>query len=156
MSTLKTTDVAVIGGGVIGCAAAYYLARKKLQVTLIEKRGIAAGTSGRCEGDVLVWDKMPGFDLDLAVLSQNLFAELTEELDYDIDWTRRGGLLAIENNEEMQAARTLCSRLSEAGLPVRILDQHEVHADEPHLAPDIVGGLETDCDGSLNPMALAC
>lgn len=155
MSTRKTADVAVIGGGVIGCAAAYYLARKKLQVILIEKKGIAAGTSGRCEGDVLVCDKMPGFDLNLAVLSQNLFAELIEELGYDIDWTRRGSLLAIENNEEMQAARTLCSRLAEAGLPVRILDQHEVHADEPHLAPDIVGGLETDCDGSLNPMALA-
>jgi glycine/D-amino acid oxidase-like deaminating enzyme len=155
MSMKKSTDVVVIGGGAVGSAVAYYLACKQLQVTLVEKKGIAAGTSGRCEGDVLVCDKRPGFDLQLATLSQNLFAELTAELDYDFGWTRKGSLLAIENEEEMQAAEILCAQLSAEGVPMRILDQSEVHADEAHLAPDIIGGLETDCDGSLNPMALA-
>jgi sarcosine oxidase subunit beta len=134
---------------------AYYLARRQLQITLIEKKGIASGTSGRCEGDVLVCDKRPGFDLQLTTLSQNLISELTAELDYDIGWTSKGSLLAIENEEELQAAESLCAQLTAAGVPVRILDQDAVHADEAHLAPDIIGGLETDCDGSLNPMALA-
>ncbi|MEJ2169340.1 MAG: FAD-dependent oxidoreductase [Desulfobacterales bacterium] len=155
-STKKSTDVAVIGGGVIGAAVAYFLAGSQLQVTLIEKRGIAAGTSGRCEGDVLVCDKMTGFDLQLAILSQNLFAQIAQELEYDIGWTQKGSLLAIENEVEMQAAKTLCEHLQAQGVQARILDQKEVHADEPYLAPDIVGGMETDCDGSLNPMALAC
>jgi glycine/D-amino acid oxidase-like deaminating enzyme len=155
MKSTKHTDITVIGGGVVGTAVAYFLARKKADVILVEKKGIASGTSGRCEGDVLLADKKPGFDIRLGKLSQALFPQIAEELNFDIGWTRKGSLLAIENEEEMAAAKILCSQLADEGLPVRILDQYEVHDDEPNLAADIVGGMETDCDGSLNPMALA-
>jgi sarcosine oxidase subunit beta len=155
MNTTKTADVVVIGGGVVGTAITYFLARKNIDAILVEKGAITAGTSGRCEGDVLVCDKTPGFDSRLTRLSQDLFPQIANELDDDIGWTQKGSLLAIENEAEMEAAKTLCSQLTAEGLPVRILDKYEVHEDEPYLAPDIVGGLETDCDGSLNPMALA-
>jgi sarcosine oxidase subunit beta len=155
MNTTKTADVVVIGGGVVGTAIAYFLVRNNMDVLLVEKGAITAGTSGRCEGDVLVCDKTPGFDSRLTRLSQDLFPEIANQLDYDIGWTQKGSLLAIENEAEMEAAKTLCSQMVDEGLPVRILDKYEVHEDEPYLAPDIVGGMETDCDGSLNPMALA-
>jgi len=155
MKTAKTADVVVIGGGVVGTAIAYFLVKNNIDVILVEKGAIAAGTSGRGEGDVLVCDKTPGFDSRLTRLSQDLFPEMANELDYDISWTQKGSLLAIENEEEMEVAKTFCAQLAAEGLPVRILDKYEVHEDEPYLAPDIVGGMETDCDGSLNPMALA-
>ncbi len=155
MKTAKTADVVVIGGGVVGTAIAYFLVKNNIDVILVEKGAIAAGTSGRGEGDVLVCDKTPGFDSRLTRLSQDLFPEMANELDYDINWTQKGSLLAIENEEEMEVAKTFCAQLAAEGLPVRILDKYEVHEDEPYLAPDIVGGMETDCDGSLNPMALA-
>jgi sarcosine oxidase subunit beta len=148
-------DVVVIGGGVIGTAIAYFLARTPMDVCLVEKKGIAAGTSGKCEGDVLVSDKNPGYDCRLTKLSQDLFPKIAQELDYDIKWKQTGSLLAIENDEEMEAAKIVCSQLAAEGLPVRILDQYEVHKDEPYLAPDVVGGMETACDGSLCPMSLA-
>ena len=151
----RTADVVVVGGGVVGTAIAYFLVRNHMDVILVEKGAITAGTSGRCEGDVLVCDKVPGFDSQLTKLSQDLFPKIANELDYDISWTQKGSLLAIENEAEMEQAKTFCSQLAAEGLPVRILDKYEVHEDEPYLAPDIVGGLETDCDGSLNPMALA-
>ncbi len=151
----RSADVVVIGGGVVGTAIAYFLVRNNMDVILVEKGAITAGTSGRCEGDVLVCDKMPGFDSRLNKFSQDLFPEIANELDYDISWTRKGSLLAIENEEELEKAKKFCSQLNAEGLPVRILDKYEIHEDEPHLAPDIVGGMETDCDGSLNPMALA-
>ena len=155
MKTAKNADVVVIGGGVVGTAIAYFLVRNNMDVILVEKGAITAGTSGRCEGDVLVCDKVPGFDSQLTKLSQDLFPEIADELDYDISWTRKGSLLAIENEEEMEEAKKFCSQLDAEGLPVRILDKYEVHEDEPYLSPDVVGGMETDCDGSLNPMALA-
>jgi len=102
MKTGKTADVVVIGGGVVGTAIAYFLVRNNMDVILVEKGAITAGTSGRCEGDVLVSDKMPGFDSRLTKLSQDLFPEIANELDYDISWTRKGSLLAIENEEEME------------------------------------------------------
>ncbi|MGD8880934.1 MAG: FAD-dependent oxidoreductase [Desulfobacterales bacterium] len=155
MNTTKTADVVVIGAGVVGTAIAYFLVRHNMDVILVEKGAITAGTSGKGEGDVLVSDKPPGFDSQLTKLSQDLFPEIANELDYDIGWTQRGSLLAIENEAEMEEAKKFCSQLDAEGLPVRILDKYEVHEDEPYLAPDIVGGMETDCDGSLNPMALA-
>jgi len=150
----KTADVVVIGGGVVGAAITYFLTRNNVEVVLVEKGAIASGTSGRCEGDVLICDKEPGFDSRLAKLSQNLFPQVARELDYDIGWTQKGSILAIENEEEMEVAKTFCERLAAEGLPVRILDRQEVREVEPYLAEDIVGGMETQGDGSLYPMGL--
>ena len=154
MTVHKTANVVVIGGGVAGAAITYFLTRKNVEVILVEKGAIASGTSGRCEGDVLICDKEPGFDSRLGKLSQDLFPQIAQELDYDIGWTQKGSLLAIENEEEMEVAKTFCARLAAEGLPVRILDRHEVREVEPYLAEDIVGGMETDGDGSLYPMGL--
>jgi len=155
MTVCKAADVVVIGGGVVGAAITYFLTRNNVQVILVERGAIASGTSGRCEGDVLVCDKGPGFDTRLNKLSQDLFPQIAQELNYDIGWTQKGSLLAVENEEEMEVAKTFCARLAVEGLPVRILDRYEVREVEPHLAKDIVGGMETDSDGSLYPMGLA-
>ena len=48
----QTYDVAVIGGGIAGCASAYYLARRGLRVVLFEKGEIAGEQSGRNWGFV--------------------------------------------------------------------------------------------------------
>ncbi len=148
-------DVAIVGGGVIGTAVAWFLARSDLKVVLVERGAIAAGTSGRCDGNVLLIDKMPGFDCRFARLSQELVPDVASRLDVDVEWTQKGSLLVIESEEELAVARDFCGKLADEGLPVRILDRQEVHEDEPHLAENIVGGMEAMCDGSLNPMALA-
>lgn len=155
-SAAHTPDAAVIGGGVIGASVACFLARAGLSVTLVEKGGIASGTSGRCEGNVLVNDKTPGFDCQLAQLSQNLFSVVAAELDEDIHWRQTGSLLVAENEEELTAAAEFCHQMAAEGIAVRLLDHAVIHEDMPHLADDIPGGLEFASDGTLNPMALAC
>ena len=52
MAARQSTDVAIIGGGIAGCASAYYLAKKGLAVTLLEKGEIAGEQSGRNWGFV--------------------------------------------------------------------------------------------------------
>lgn len=42
----KASDVIVIGAGVVGCAAAYYLAKRGVKVTVLERREVACGASG--------------------------------------------------------------------------------------------------------------
>lgn len=150
----NTVDVAVIGAGAIGSAMAYYNAKNGLSVALIDSGDIASGTSSRCDGNILVSDKMPGFDAQFTKLSLDMFDDLAEELDYPIEWARKGSLILIENDAEMEAAKKFCAQMVACGMPMRILNQQEVHEDEPLLAPDIVGGIETACDGSLNPMAM--
>jgi glycine/D-amino acid oxidase-like deaminating enzyme len=151
----ESADIVVIGGGAVGTAIAYFLARKGLEVTLLEKGCIADGSSGKCDGNVVLHDTLPGYDCQLKKLSLDMFPALAKELDYDIGWSRKGSVLVIENDVEMEVAQNHCRLMQEHGYPFKILDRKELRADEPHLADDIAGGMEVACDGSLNPMALA-
>lgn len=153
MST-KFYDVAVIGSGAIGTSTAYYNAKAGADVVLIDRSDIAGGTSSRCDGNILVSDKMPGFDAIFTKKSQDMFDDLAAELDYPIEWARKGSLIILENEDEWEAGQQFCKEMVACGMPMRILDKQEVHEDEPLLADDIVGGIETSSDGSLNPLAL--
>lgn len=150
----KTADVVVIGAGVIGTAVAYYNAKAGAKVILVDSGDIAEGTSSKCDGNVLISDKEPGFDCVFTKASQDMFHQLSRELDYNIEWTQKGSLILIENEEEMAVAKKFCADMVASGMPMRILNQEEVHADEPLLAEDIIGGIETASDGSLYPMGL--
>jgi glycine/D-amino acid oxidase-like deaminating enzyme len=152
---MKTVDAAVIGGGVIGACVAYYLARENLRVVLLERGDIASGTSGHGEGNVLIHDKQPGIDTQMAYASQRLFETLAAELSCDFEYVQRGSVLLIESEEEQEAAEALVARQVRDGYPMRMLSQAEIHAQEPFLAEDILGAVEIDCDAALNPMAFA-
>lgn len=149
-----SADVVVIGGGVVGSAIAYFLSCKRQKVALVEKRRAASGTSGRCDGNVAIHDALPGYNCQLNKMSQDMFPAIAEELDADIEWSRKGAVVLIENETEMTFAEPHCQTMVEFGMPFRLMDSYEVREDEPNLAEDILGGIEVSCDGSLNPMAL--
>ncbi len=65
-----TRDVVVIGAGAVGAACAYYLAEAGLSVTVLDRGSVASGTTGAGEGNILVSDKQPGAELELALLSR--------------------------------------------------------------------------------------
>lgn len=150
----KTADVAVIGAGAIGSAVAYYSAKNGASVSLIDAGDIAEGTSSRCDGNILVCDKLPGFDAKFAKASQDMFPALAEELSYPIEWKRKGSLYLCESEEELEIAKGYCEEMRALGFPMRMMDKKEIHEDEPLLAEDLPGGLETGCDGSLYPIGL--
>jgi len=149
----SAADVIVVGGGVIGSAIAYYLSQEGAQVSLVERGDVASGTSSACDGNILVIDKMPGYNSQLALKSQELLAELVESLDYDLEYAQRGSVLVVEDETQAQVARDWFTHQKDAGLPMRYLEGKEVFADEPLLAPDVVGLVECASDASLNPMA---
>lgn len=153
---MKTNaDAVVIGGGVIGTAVAYYLSRKGLDVCSIERKGLADGTSGRCDGRVIVFDQIPGDSCKLAKMSLDMFPTLSDELGFDIKWSREGTILLTENEQEFEVAKRHAARMvEEEKLPYKVLDQKELREREPYVADDIVGALDITCDGSVNPMAL--
>lgn len=151
----KSADIVVVGGGTIGTAVTYYLAKKGLDVCSLERKGIADGTSGRCDGRVIVYDQVPGDSCRLAKMSLDMFPSLSDELGFDICWSREGTLLLMEGEQEFEIAKKHCASMVAEGLPYILLDYNEVHDQEPHLSRDVVGGLDVTCDGSVNPMALA-
>jgi sarcosine oxidase subunit beta len=146
-------DAVVIGGGIIGLCVSYYLSKEKLRVLLLERYDLASGTSSKCDGNVLIHDKQPGFDTALAFASQLLWEELNRELDFDFEYKKRGSVLLIESEEERTAAEHFAGLQCQDGYPFRLLSQRSILEQEPHLCPDIVGAIEIECDASINPMA---
>jgi glycine oxidase len=87
MSVASTCDVAVVGGGVIGCAIAYRLAKSGLSIELIERDGIASHASGNAYGGLYATfgPGIPGPALVVAKKSIELHKQLDPEIESESD-----------------------------------------------------------------------
>lgn len=148
----ETADVVVIGGGIIGTATAYYLTKLGYDVVVVEKGEIAGGTSSKCDGNILAIDKEPGFDSQMSLKSQELVAELVNDLDEEFEYRAPGSILVCENEEEMVAANAWVEQQKQAGLPFRMLDRNDIKSEWKYMADDIYGGLECATDSTVNPV----
>jgi len=147
----KNYEVAIIGGGIVGSAVAYYVAESGLDCILIEKNDIASGTSSKCDGNVTIVDKDPGFDSHMSLVSQELLADLDGKLDIPFEYRAHGSILVCDNDDEMQAATDWVKTQNEAGLKFNVLDQKDIRNESPYFAEDIPGGLECETDSLINP-----
>ncbi|MFS0644445.1 NAD(P)/FAD-dependent oxidoreductase [Siminovitchia sp. 179-K 8D1 HS] len=152
---MKHCDVLVIGGGIIGCAIAYYVSKSGRQVSIVEKGDFVSGTSSRCDGNILAIDKDPGFDSRMSLVSQQLVDDLSCELDYPFEYRAPGSILVCESEEEMEAAEQWVERQKAEGLPFRMLDQSDIRQESKYFADDLLGGLECATDSTVNPYMLA-
>ncbi|WP_199615967.1 NAD(P)/FAD-dependent oxidoreductase [Paenibacillus alkalitolerans] len=154
MERIGSTEIAVIGGGIVGCSIAYFLARGGFSVTVIERGEIAGGTSSRCDGNILAIDKDPGFDSQMSLKSQSIIAELSKELEHPFEYRAPGSILVCESDEEMEAAKLWVERQREYGLPFRMLDRSDIRQESKFFADNLPGGLECASDSTVNPYML--
>lgn len=146
-----SADVAIIGGGIMGCASSYYLTKAGYDCMLIERDDIASGTSSRCDGNVSIVDKDPGFDSHMSLVSQELIADLAKELRLPFEYRPLGSILVCDNDKEMEAAVEWVKIQNEAGLKFNVLDHSDIKQESPYFADDIPGGLECETDSLINP-----
>ena len=151
----RKAEVVIIGGGVIGSSIMYYLAKKGIKVVLLEKNGIASGTSSACEGLVFLQSKKPGVHLKLALESAKKVSNLKKELDYDIEYRNNGGMVIIENEEELEAMKIFVKEQRKIGLDVYLLDRDRAIEKEPALSQDILGSTFSPLDAQVNPIYLS-
>ncbi|HLR80407.1 MAG TPA: FAD-dependent oxidoreductase [Bacillota bacterium] len=151
MQYKDSADVAIIGGGIMGCASSYYLTKAGYDCMLIERDDIASGTSSRCDGNVSIVDKDPGFDSHMSLVSQELIADLAKELRLPFEYRPLGSILVCDNDKEMEAAVEWVKIQNEAGLKFNVLDHSDIKQESPYFADDIPGGLECETDSLINP-----
>lgn len=151
MTNSHHCDVVVIGGGIVGSAIAYYCAKSGLDITILEKKELASGTSSKCDGNILAVDKDPGFDSQMSLKSQNLVRELKEELEMPFEYRNPGSVLVCENEAELEAAQRWVNQQQEAGLDFKILNREDLRNESSYLADDLLGGLECRSDSIVNP-----
>ena len=150
----RTADVVIIGGGVVGCAAAYYLAKAgNSNVIVLESTGsIGHGGSSRNGGGV----RQSGRDvreLPYAMYGiKHLWPTLSEELGVDVEYTQKGNLRLGKTEEHLKKLQTLASNAQSVGLDVRMVDAKEVKEICPYLSDDIIGASWCPTDGHANPL----
>ena len=134
----KSADAVVIGGGIVGCAAAAIMADRGAHVVLVEASAIGAGASGRNLGAI-----QHPFDAVLAGLyrdSLDRYRALAADdaSDFSIG-SAPAGLLLL--NRDADAAGAQARRMADAfpELHPELLSEHDVHRLEPALAPGPAG-----------------
>lgn len=136
----RNVDVIVIGGGIIGCSIAYYLAKDGLSVGLLEGNGIAQGTT-RAAGGMLGAhsEYLDDTFYSFARESQALYKTFQHDSGMDIGYTTGGILQFARSNEERMAL----SRWKDATyLPAEQLQ---------HIAPSAFGAYLFEDDVHVHP-----
>jgi len=148
-------DVVVIGAGVVGAACAYYATQAGLRVAVVDRGPVAGGTTGAGEGNLLVSDKAPGPELDLALLSARLWQELAAEFGEPMEYEAKGGLVVATGPDGMTALRRFAEGQRTAGVTAEEIGPDGLPELEPHLAQGMAGGFLYPQDSQVQPALAA-
>ena len=146
----SSVDVVIIGGGIIGCAAAYFLAKRGVSVALFEKGRIAGEQSGRNWGWVRQQGRSP-LELPLMMRSLRLWQELAVELGEDVGFRQSGSLYLAENPEHLAELEQWLSVAREHRLDTRMLSQRELHGVLKSNGHKWAGAMYTASDARAEP-----
>ncbi|MEU3103347.1 NAD(P)/FAD-dependent oxidoreductase [Streptomyces griseoflavus] len=155
MSEPLTCDVVVVGAGMAGAACALYAARAGLEVTVVDRGHVAGGTTGAGEGNLLVSDKTPGPELDLALLSTRLWAREAREVGAAVEYEAKGGLVVAETPEVLDKLRTFADAQRAAGVTADPVPAGRLHDLEPRLASGLAGAVHYPQDAQVMPALAA-
>ncbi|WP_373430206.1 FAD-dependent oxidoreductase [Streptomyces sp. V1I1] len=128
----------IVGAGMVGAACALYASRAGLRTVLVDRGPVAGGTTGAGEGNLLVSDKEPGPELQLALLSLRLWRELTAGtggFGTAVEFHAKGGLVVAARPADLAALTAFAGGQDEipaAGLSLMAA----VNADEPPVHPE--------------------
>jgi sarcosine oxidase, subunit beta len=149
----KNAETIVIGGGIIGCAISYYLAKRGVQVLCLEGSDhFGNGGSSRNGGGVRQSGRDPR-ELPLVMYGiQNFWPTLSEELGVDCEYHQDGNLRLGKTEKHRQILTGLTERAVKVGLDVRMIDGDEVRAINPYLSEEVTCASWCPTDGHANPL----
>jgi D-hydroxyproline dehydrogenase subunit beta len=159
--SMRSSDVVVVGAGVIGTAIAYYLAKAGTRVTVVERRGVGLEASGANVGLVTLFsghsfdEPDPGPVYELTRASAEAYVTLGDEVGVDIEYERCGGVVFALTEEKLAVIRRAYDGYRRHGVPIEWLDARGVRDCEPAFYSDrILGGVFCPLNGQVNPLML--
>jgi glycine/D-amino acid oxidase-like deaminating enzyme len=161
--------IAVIGGGLAGCALAYYLAKSGAEVVLLERGELNREASGTNSGSFhfqVAIHQLSGAGIEadmprlidevrLQVAAAAVWADLAGELGTDLGAHTTGGLMVAETEEELEILIAKHKVESQAGLETNVLIGAELQDFAPYLAEDLKGATYCPLEGYANPLLTA-
>lgn len=157
--TQLRADAVVIGAGIVGAACARELAGSGLDVIVLDRGAAAGGTSAAGEGNLLVSDKGPGPELDLALHASLAWARTAAALDDElgptfpsVEYEPKGGLVVTSSAAGGAALLAFAETQRAAGVQTVPVDGDGARAYEPQLSPAITTGVCYPQDAQVQPV----
>lgn len=150
---MERAQAVVIGGGIIGAAIAYNLAKKGLKdvVVLEKERFFGMESTAKCAGGIRAqFTTAPNIHLSLASIA--LFERFSETMGVEVDYRQVGYLFVSTTQAQWERARANAAFQREHGVPVELLSPDRLHDLCPELElGDVVGGNWCAIDGLADP-----
>ncbi|MDI1453800.1 glycine oxidase ThiO [Streptomyces sp. ATE26] len=157
----RTSDVLVIGGGIIGLVTAWRAAQRGLATAVVDPEpgggaarvaaGMLAAVTELHHGE----ERLLALNLESARRYPEFAAELTELTGHDLGYRRCGTLAVALDSDDRAHLRELHALQRRSGLDSVWLSGRECRRLEPMLAPGVRGGLRVDGDHQIDPRRLA-
>ena len=151
---METPDAVIIGGGIIGCASAYYLAARGIRSVVLERRGLATEASGANAGMVGASVGIPGKTLAHTKKSLELLARDAEEFGRPVELVREGRVVLAADEAEWAEVQEFAAARQREGMETHLLGADDLRRLEPALGPGFVGAAFVPGDGHVNPFLL--
>lgn len=145
-------DVAIAGGGIVGCACALACARRGLRVALVERDVLGSGATAAGMGHIVVMDDSEA-QFVLTRYSQELWRKL--DLRVTSEYLETGTLWLAADHAELEAAERKHASYRERSVPCRLLTSQGLAIAEPNLATVLAGALLVSQDAVVYPIAVA-
>jgi glycine/D-amino acid oxidase-like deaminating enzyme len=146
----READVVVVGAGIVGCATAYFLARRGVRVAVVERGPVPGEQSRKNWGFVRQQGRDPA-EMPLVMEANRLWRSLPRELGADIEWVQGGNLALAEDAQGLARFEEWLPVAREFGLDTRLLRPRDLQAVVPGLAGTWAGGMHTPDDGHADP-----
>jgi glycine/D-amino acid oxidase-like deaminating enzyme len=146
----RDADVVIVGAGIVGCAAAYYLARRGVRAVVLERGGVPGEQSRKNWGFVRQQGRDPA-EVPLMVESNRIWRGLERELEADVEWVQGGNLALAADAERLGRFEAWLDVARQFGVDTRLLRPADLHSVVPGLAGPWTGGLYTPADGHAEP-----
>jgi glycine/D-amino acid oxidase-like deaminating enzyme len=137
----------VIGSGITGAAAAYFLARRGIDVVLVEANAPAAEATGAADGAVSVASKRPGPMMSAALAGIRLYRELAEDGLFADVFKRRSTFIIAASEEECRVLAAHADALASAGVEVERLTPEATFRRFPVLSDKALMAVEVHDEG---------
>ena len=149
MAQLDGADVVVIGAGVTGLAAAWFLAREGVDTIVVEKGVVGYEASSR-NGGICAYHRGVQGGGPMGFEETRLWHTLEEELGYPCEFVR-GTVDAALTDEDMEFVKSGARRNNELGWNLEVLDAETIREWVPIISPEVRGGLYDPDAGHANP-----
>jgi glycine/D-amino acid oxidase-like deaminating enzyme len=154
--TNKSSNVIVVGGGIVGASSAYFLQRAGVCVTLVESQHLAFGASGRNAGFIWLSLRPAGVQLELARAGLALYPGIVDDIGNSFEFRQHGGMIYCFNDGQLQVLNELATVRRGDGLRMEVVDSRRARELCPILPESVVGATYCHDDAQVYTAKFVC